>query len=90
MPPFRGRPSIPTRASPFERLKGKTGASVELSVTGQRLEERSANAVGILAPEGASAREVILSAHHDSSSLVSPENLERAARLVARVVEKVR
>jgi hypothetical protein len=63
------RPRVALLVAPadFERLKAQTGAAAELTVTGRRLEERSANVVGVLAPQGAPAREVvILSAHHDS------------------------
>jgi acetylornithine deacetylase/succinyl-diaminopimelate desuccinylase-like protein len=48
----------------FEKLKGKTGRA-ELRIEGQPVDERSANVVATLGPDGA-AREVILSAHLDS------------------------
>jgi hypothetical protein len=64
---YFGKPRAGVRVEPggFERLKNISPGPAELTVEGQRLEERSANVVGTLGAESA-AREVILSAHHDS------------------------
>lgn len=50
----------------FERLRKQPADSAELLVEGHPVEGHSANVVGILGPANA-AREVIISAHHDTA-----------------------
>jgi hypothetical protein len=64
---YLAKPKAAASVAPedFERLKGRSGGPVELTTEGRRTEVRTANVVGTLGADSA-AREVILSAHHDS------------------------